>query len=225
MADSQKNIVYKLSLLGDSQVGKTSIFKKMYTGNFTINVSTIGVEKRSFFFNDIDVDIKGKKEKRSFEIHIFDTAGQERYRSLAPNYIKGSDGVILIYDITKKDSFEHVEEWLSSVKEIISDLNKNDYLIMLLGNKLDLVNEDENLREVSIEDVKNKYENSGIILGGEISAKDFSDEQLLDIIKTFTIKLFNKMGDNNAIKRHGSNLLDKDKITNNINKNDKKGCC
>ena len=96
---------------------------------------------------------------------------------------------------------------------------------MLLGNKLDLVNEDENLREVSIEDVKNKYENSGIILGGEISAKDFSDEQLLDIIKTFTIKLFNKMGDNNAIKRHGSNLLDKDKITNNINKNDKKGCC
>lgn len=226
MANSQKNIVYKISLLGDSQVGKTSIFKKMYTGDFSISVATIGVEKRTFFFNDIDVDIKGKQEKRSFEIHIFDTAGQERYRSLAPNYIKGSDGVILIYDITKKESFDHVEEWLSSVKEIIADLNKNDYLIMILGNKLDLLKENENLREVSIEEVKKKYENSNIILGGEVSAKDFSDEQLLDIIKNFTITLFNKIGENNAVKRHDSTPLDKDKIkNNNKNKNDSKKCC
>ena len=97
---------------------------------------------------------------------------------------------------------------------------------MILGNKLDLLKENENLREVSIEEVKNKYESSGIIFGGEVSAKDFSDEQLLDIIKNFTITLFNKIGENNAVKRHDSTPLDKDKIkNNNKNKNDSKKCC
>ena len=65
---------------------------------------------------------------------------------------------------------------------------------MILGNKLDLASKD---REVNFEEVKNKYENSGIVLGGECSAKDFSDIQLLDLFKNFIIRLFNKKGYNN----------------------------
>ena len=172
MDKNQNKITYEICLLGDSQVGKTSIFKKIATGNFsTNNVATIGIEKKTLFFNDIDVDFKGNKEKKSFEISLFDTAGQERFRSIAPNFIKNSEGVILIYDITKKESFEHVEFWLSSIKENLSDWTKSGYLIMIIGNKLDLVLENEKLREVSIEDVENKYGDSGIILGGECSEK------------------------------------------------------
>ena len=89
-------------------------------------------------FNDLEVEFNGNKIKKSFKITLFDTAGQERYRSITNSYIKNTDGVILIYDITNKLSFEHVEEWLSSIKNNFSDWRKSDYLIMILGNKLDL---------------------------------------------------------------------------------------
>ena len=69
---------------------------------------------------------------------------------------------------------------------------------MMLGNKLDLVKEDEKERKVDIEEVKNKFEDKGIILGGEISAKEFTKSQLEDMFKEFTIKLFNKIGKNNV---------------------------
>ena len=208
MAKNQNNIIYKFAFLGDSQVGKTSIFKKMSIGDFTLNVSTIGIEKKTFFFNDIDIEIKGNKEKKSFQIEIFDTAGQERYRSLASNYIKGSDGVILIYDITKKPTFEHLKDWLASIKDILSNWNTNDYLILLLGNKLDLVEENENSREVSLKEVYDKYDNSGIILGGEVSAKNFSDKQFLDIIQNLAVNLYIKKG-NNSNKGNNSTKLEK----------------
>ena len=157
-------IEYKFALIGDSSVGKTSIFRKISTGNFSDeNIATIGTDKRTINYTDIDVDIKGQIEKKSFEISLFDTAGQERFRSITKNYIKGSDGIILIYDITNKESFDHVETWLGNIKEILSDWKASNYLIMLLGNKLDLVNSGVAKRMVEIDDGQKKCNNSGII--------------------------------------------------------------
>ena len=68
---------------------------------------------------------------------------------------------------------------------------------MLIGNKLDLVNEDKTKRQVNIEEVNDEYENRGIILGGECSAKDFSKSQIEDLFKNFTINLYNKIGNKN----------------------------
>ena len=193
MKDKKDIIKYKFALFGDTQVGKTAIFHKISTGIFLDNnLSTQGTDKEVINYTDLEIDINGNKIKKSFKITLFDTAGQERYRSITNSYIKNTDGVILIYDITNKLSFEHVEEWLSSIKNNLSDWRKSDYLIMILGNKLDLASK---VREVNFEEVKNKYENSGIILGGEYSAKDFSDIQLLDIFKNFTIRLFKKIGE------------------------------
>ena len=196
MSDTNKVKEYKFALLGDSSVGKTSIFKKISTGKFTEqNIATIGTDKRTIDYNDLEVNIKGVKSTKSFQISLFDTAGQERFRSITKNYFKDSDGIILVYDITSRITFDHVEIWLSSIKEVLSDWKTHDYLILLIGNKLDLVNNGEKEREVNIEEVNKKYGNSGIILGGECSAKEFSVEQFSDIFKELAIKIFNKFGE------------------------------
>ena len=207
MAENNQIINYKFSLVGDSSVGKTSIFKKISTGIFfEQNISTIGTDKRTINFNDIEVDIKGEKIKKSFEISLFDTAGQERFRSITKNYFKDADGIILVYDITSKNTFEHVETWLASIKEVLSDWKDHNYLILLIGNKLDLATSGEKEREVNIEDVNKKYGNSGIICGGECSAKDFTDEQFLDIFKDFAIKIFNKIGEKKVNSQHSKKV-------------------
>ena len=209
---------YKFALIGDSSVGKTSIFRKISTGNFNEeNISTIGTDKRTINYTEIEVNVKGQKEKKSFEISLFDTAGQERFRSITKNYIKGSDGIILIYDITNKETFDHVEGWLENIKEILSDWKASNYSIMLLGNKLDLVNSGEAKRKVEIDEGQNKCNNSGILWGGECSAKDFTVEQFSDLFKDLTINIFNKIGEKQVVKQHSKNIVKYKKKT--------KGCC
>ena len=203
-----KNIEYKFALIGDSSVGKTSIFRKISTGNFSDeNIATIGTDKRTLNYTEIEVNNKGKKEKKSFEISLFDTAGQERFRALTKNYIKGSDGIILIYDITNKESFDHVENWLNDIKEILSDWKSSSYSIMLLGNKLDLVNSGEEKRMVDINEGQKKCNNSEIIWGGECSAKDFTVEEFFDLFKDLTIDIFNKIGEKQVVKQHSKKIV------------------
>ena len=188
-------IIYQFAFLGDSEVGKTSIFRKMVTGNFTGNaISTLGIEKKTISYTDLYVENKGNKYQKNFEVSIFDTAGQEKYRAITRNYIKGSDGVVLVYDITNKQSFEHVETWLDSILEILSDWNYSNYLIILLGNKLDLIGQEEENRRVKTIEAKNLCDKKGILWGGECSAKDFTDIQFNNLFKYFTVKIFNKIG-------------------------------
>ena len=97
-----KNNDYKIILIGDSGVGKTSLFKKISNGIFTgKNISTIGMDKITIIFKDINVDIKGKEQKEDFNIMLYDTAGQERYRAITKNYFQGTDMVYMIYLIKK----------------------------------------------------------------------------------------------------------------------------
>ena len=201
------NLEYKFALLGDSSVGKTSIFRKISTGNFSEqNIATIGTDKRTINYSDIEVELNGEKVKKSFEISLFDTAGQERFRSITKNYIKGSDGIILIYDITNRDSFEHIEIWLQNIKEILSDWKTSTYSIMLLGNKLDLLDNGESKRMVETEESERKCSNSGIIWGGECSAKNFTDTQFSDLFRILTIDIFNKIGEKKVVKQHSKKI-------------------
>ena len=210
MKDKKEIIKYKFMLLGDSQVGKSAIFHKLAKDEFLeTNVSTQGQDHIEIYFNDLEIDINGVKENKCFDITLFDTAGQERFRSVTTNFVKHADGIILIYDITSRNSFDHVDEWLSSIKE---NHDISNYLIMLLGNKLDLVDEDETLRKVSIEE-ENKYENKYIMIGGECSAKSFPKSQIENLLKNFTVHLYNKIG-NNANKNKKLQIRPKQKTTN-----------
>jgi len=202
-------IKYKITLLGDSTVGKTSIFKKLFTSKFNQGtLSTVGIDVKSIKFEDVEVNTNGINQKKCFEITIYDTSGQERFRSIPKNYIRGSDGIILIYDITNKETFEHIEIWLKSISEIVSNNNKDNYLVMLLGNKLDLANEnDENegnkdegikdednkdikCRKVSAEEGEKVCKNYNFEWGGECSAKDFTSQQFKDLIKNFAKMIY-----------------------------------
>ena len=135
----------KIITLGDSHVGKTSLIIKYIENKFsTTFVTTMGF------------DIKNKqitlKDGTEAKLMIFDTAGQERFKSLAENYIRKANGILLVYDISEKQSFQNIENWMDSIKE-----NSNELPIILIGNKSDLNDE----RQVSIEEGQQKADEFG----------------------------------------------------------------
>ena len=135
--------LFKILILGDSFVGKTNILKRFMHNEFdTTTKETVGVEFCSKNFN---FGVKAQ---------IWDTAGQERYRSVTKAYYKGAKGALLVYDITKRRTFENIDNWLI-------DLRTNgdkDILIMLIGNKSDL----KDSREVSKDEAESKAEQYNI---------------------------------------------------------------
>ena len=192
MAKEETDLTYKLILIGDSSVGKTCIFKKINTGEFTEkSISTIGMDRRTLFF---DIKIKENNEEitKKCQVHLWDTAGQERFRSVTNSYYKSSQGLILIYDITKKETYDNLDSWIDSVKSSLGD--NNDYMIVLLGNKLDIAQASPESREVTTEEGETKSKENGIYWGGECSAKDFTEEQLKELFTKFTQEIYKKVG-------------------------------
>eukprot|EP00300_Choanocystis_sp_HF-7_P030628 c39500_g1_i1.p1 GENE.c39500_g1_i1~~c39500_g1_i1.p1 ORF type:complete len:225 (-),score=44.53 c39500_g1_i1:187-810(-) len=117
--------LFKLVLIGDSGVGKSCLLLRFADDSFTETyVSTIGVD---FRFRTLDID--GKLIK----LQIWDTAGQERFRTITSAYYRGADGIIVVYDITHHESFEHVDDWLREA----SRYAKDGVIKMIVGNKSD----------------------------------------------------------------------------------------
>ena len=194
MHDESNTIEYNISLLGDTSVGKTCLFKKLTTGIFMEKlISTIGVDKKSFSV-DIEVTENEQKVKKIVNISLVDTAGQERFRTITKSYFKGSDGIILMYDLTNKETFTHVENWIKCIYEAIGNMENSPYLILILGNKLDLIENKEKEREVQLEEGENKCKEHNIMWGGECSVKDFSKDQFKEIITNFVTGIYGKIG-------------------------------
>ena len=194
MFDDKNEIEYSIALLGDTSVGKTCLFKKLTTGVFIEkNISTIGVDKKTINI-EIEVVENQKSVKKPVKISLVDTAGQERFRTITKTYFKSSDAIILMYDLTNKDTFEHVEIWINNIFDAIGDMEKSSYLIMLLGNKLDLIESKEKQREVKTEDEKKKCEEHKLIWGGECSVKNFTLDQFKQILQDFVKNVYSKIG-------------------------------
>ena len=149
------NYLFKYIIIGDTSVGKSSILLKFTDDRFSdIHDFTIGVEYGSKY-----IDINNRKIK----LQIWDTAGQEIFRSISRSYYRGTAGVLLVYDITNKKTFENLELWLT---ELYSFTNK-EVVVMLIGNKNDLENE----REVSFYEAKSFAEKNNLYFI-ETSAKN-----------------------------------------------------
>ncbi|CAA7049704.1 unnamed protein product [Microthlaspi erraticum] len=130
--------VFKVVLIGDSAVGKSQLLARFSRNEFSIeSKATIGVE---FQTRTLTID------RKTVKAQIWDTAGQERYRAVTSAYYRGALGAMLVYDITKRQSFDHVARWL---EELRGHADKN-IVIMLIGNKTDL----GTLRAVPTEDAK-----------------------------------------------------------------------
>ena len=144
MSNNKENnnydMIFKIVLIGDSSVGKTNILSKYISDEYDPDTqATIGVElsTKNYTFDNNEV-----------KVQIWDTAGQEKYRSITSSYYKGAHGCLLVYDITRKVTFENIDKWLAEIK--LS--SNNEINMVLIGNKCDL----EDKREVSIEEAQNK---------------------------------------------------------------------
>ncbi|KAG4119042.1 hypothetical protein ERO13_D11G054700v2 [Gossypium hirsutum] len=138
--------VFKVVLIGDSAVGKSQILARFARNEFSLDSkATIGVE-----FQTRTLVI----EHKSVKAQIWDTAGQERYRAVTSAYYRGAVGAMLVYDISKRQTFDHIPRWL---EELRGHADKN-IVIILIGNKSDL----ENQRAVSTEDAKEFAQKEGL---------------------------------------------------------------
>ncbi|CAM9102147.1 unnamed protein product [Heterosigma akashiwo] len=119
--------LFKLLLIGDAGVGKSCILQRFTDDTFDEHQqSTIGVD-----FKVKMMDVSGKRVK----LTIWDTAGQERFRTLTASYYRGALGIIFVYDVTRKESFDNLDEWLKEVEQYTP--NSGDVVKLLVGNKVD----------------------------------------------------------------------------------------
>ena len=140
--DSEFDHILKIVVIGNSGVGKTNIIKRFNSDEFDVNSrSTVGFE-----FVSKEVNILTKKVK----IQIWDTAGQERYKSITSSFYKASNWILCVFDLTKFNSFEKIDEWVNEARNITG----NKPLIYLVGNKSDL----KNMRCVKKEEALQKVE-------------------------------------------------------------------
>ena len=205
-SSDKENMVAKILTIGESGVGKTCILLR-YTDNKFIkhHLTTIGID-----YKTKDVNINNK----SIKLKIWDTAGQERFRNITQQYYKGADGIVLVFDLTDRNSFEKIREWM---QQITSYTQKDSIGIVLLGNKCDAENKavtSQEANEIASEFNMKFFETSAMNniniedsfthLSTEIMKIKLAKESKSDIVPSRTHEL--KKSENNQPKK-------------------KKGCC
>mmetsp|Transcript_35599 Transcript_35599/g.60574 ORF Transcript_35599/g.60574 Transcript_35599/m.60574 type:complete len:251 (-) Transcript_35599:618-1370(-) len=146
--------LFKYIIIGDTGVGKSCLLLQFTDKRFQpVHDLTIGVEFGARMINIADKSIK---------LQIWDTAGQESFRSITRSYYRGAAGALLVYDITRRDTFKHLGRWLEEARQH----SQSNMVIMLIGNKNDL----EHRRAVSTEEGKAFADKHGLIFM-ETSAK------------------------------------------------------
>lgn len=145
---------FKVIFIGDQSVGKSCILNRFMTDSFKEDYqATIGVD-----FQSKNIQVGGQE----VSLLLYDTAGQEKFRSMIPMYIRGANIILLVYDISKKDSFNHIPEWVKS----LTNINSEEVIFFVVANKIDL----EEQREVTKEEGEKYAEQEGYIFQ-EVSAK------------------------------------------------------
>ena len=201
----------KIILLGDISVGKTSLLLRFINNNFNEKQGpSINVDKKTKSIS-LDSDTVAN-------LSIWDTVGQERFRNLTKNYYSDIQGAIIVYDINNKESFQQVDFWY---KDLQDNAPKN-VLIMLIGNKTDIRNE----QSVSWVEGKNYGDLKKINCFYEVSAKNGNNVELA--FSEFTRKLVEKEIEDekkNEFEKNNKDLNTIDLEKNIKKKYKKKGCC
>ena len=205
---------YKIIFLGDQGVGKSSILNRFSQDKFEQEYqATIGLD-----FHSKNATINGA----NIRLLLYDTAGQEKFKSLIPMYIRDANIIIVVYDITIKDSFTHTSHWVNETK----DLKREDAIFVLVGNKIDL----NDKRQVSTQEGQN-YANEKEFIFFEVSARTGQGIQELFNNNIFPemVKKFKIVGDDDDLYKTNEQKTDNDEMNgvklDSTEKKKKKGCC
>ena len=202
---------YKIIFLGDQGVGKSSILNRFAQDKFEAEYqATIGLD-----FHSKNATINGANVR----LLLYDTAGQEKFKSLIPMYIRDANIIIVVYDITVKESFTNTSHWVNETK----DLKKEDAIFVLVANKIDL----EDKRQVSVKEAE-EFAKQNDFLFFEVSAKTgtnvhelFNNNIFPAMAKKFKIEGDEEGGEvKNEEDNKGKVKLGEEKV-----KKEKKGCC
>ena len=197
--------IIKILTLGDTMVGKSSIVLRFSDNKFDENqFATIGIDFKTKYIKVRDASVK---------VLIWDTAGQEKFRNIAKQYYKGANGVLLIYDVTNKKSFERIAYWMNELKDN-NQINELD--ICLVGNKIDLEG-----RVITREEGE-KFALDNDIKYFEVSAKTSEgiEELFTSVTKGAVDKIFQANKEDNDDKKQIFEYLD-----NRSQRKRKKKCC
>ena len=208
MSNNQEyDYLFKLLLIGNSSVGKSSLLVRFVDDVWEENfVPTIGVD-----FKLKTLDVNGKKVK----LQIWDTAGQERFKNITASYYRGGNGVLVVYDITDRDSFTNLTSWLI---EIEKNANKNVFKL-LIGNKNDLESE----RKVTFNEGKEFADSNGMKFI-ETSAK--TADKVYEAFELLTKEIIkNNLNKDKVITNKGTERKIELNKGADLNKKKEKGCC
>ena len=201
----QPELAIKTLIIGDSRVGKTSLLLKYVDKSFPEeHISTIGVEYKEKLLTRDGFNIR---------LQIWDTAGEERFRSITKSIYKNTHGVLFVYDITQKESFSNVKHWIKDTENIDKEIRG-----VIVGNKIDL--KDRIISKTDLDEIGEKY-NMPVI---EASAKEGTNvNECFDLLINELFK--NKTNDQikeTYLRKAKSDLSISSKTT---NANKKKKCC
>ena len=206
MSQKQKLFEAHIVTLGNGQVGKTSIILRYIDDRFSTNyLSTIGIDSK--------IKKISMPNGEQIKVKISDTAGQERFRSIASNYLKKANGILLVYDITCHDSFSDINKWLQEI-----NINECTKPMVLIGNKSDLNDNREVPKEEGMAFAKNVAKNIPFY---ETSCK--TGENVDKAIMNLVNQIYNKYSGNNINENNESIEIVRKK--NDKNKKEKKKCC
>jgi len=171
---TEDKIIFKVITLGDVSVGKTSILRRYKDNKFIESYKrTLGIDS---FTKEITLN-----NGHIIYLNFYDTAGQETYRSMYKSYVRNVDGVLLVFDLNKKKTFDNIKTWIEYLDENLK--NKNNVVKYLIGNKKDLEKEiDDDDIEIFLEDNKDYIYNT-------TSAKE-EDNQITELFKDMGERLY-----------------------------------
>jgi len=183
-ASSAYDHLFKVVLVGDSGVGKSNLLLRFTRNTFSPEEkSTIGVE--------FATRVLPMTDSKRVKAQIWDTAGQERYRAITNAYYRGAVGAILIYDITKRDTFMNIPRWLRELRDHANE----DIVLLLVGNKLDMCREEPHLREVSTAEADELAQQHKLIrLETSARTGENVDDAFVQVIRTIYQNAFQKKG-------------------------------
>ncbi|CAI6098615.1 unnamed protein product [Clonostachys chloroleuca] len=241
MSSSPWDYIAKLVCIGDSGCGKSSLTIRLCEGRFSPHHDvTIGVE-----FGSRIVPVgpphtqpsasasEGLPEpprdtpQKHMKLSLWDTAGQETYKSVTRSYFRGASGALLVFDLSRRQTFQHVTDWLNDLRQIAEP----DIVVILVGNKADLARQEKNEREVTREEAEEWAKRNGVMEYVETSAKSGENvekafmrvaERIYQNIQAGKYDLNDRRS---GVKGPGAGNKGQVKVSNDPNQSNAGGCC